>query len=111
MRSHNLSYTVEEFHFAGDWLTLELDLEYTLDPYDPGCGPSYASGGEPPSGGGVADLACKITSVLNGDGHLLSGSYEEIQGEFDSRFEKEYQDKIDTYIHEHHEEEEPDYDV
>jgi hypothetical protein len=100
----NLSYTIEEFEFAGDWLTLELDLEYTISPYTPMSmygGPDHV--GWPAEGGEIEDLDCKITAVINAEGHALNGHLEELQGAFDKRFEQ-YRDAIETYIREHHNE-------
>jgi hypothetical protein len=45
-----------EYTLVRDGQEIDLEISYSVEPYDPGCGPSYASGGEPPSGGGVEDM-------------------------------------------------------
>lgn len=49
---------IVEITVDGETLALEADLEFTIEPYVPERGPSYASGGEPASGGGIEDIRC-----------------------------------------------------
>lgn len=47
---HSTTYTLTR-----DGEDIDLEIDYAIEPYDPGSGPSYASGGDPPSGGGIED--------------------------------------------------------
>lgn len=73
-----LTYELER----GDDL-IELELEYEVAPIDPGCGPSWNSPGEPPSGGEVEELSV----TLNGEPFELTDAEAT---------------KVDEFITEHH---------
>ncbi len=62
-RQHSTTHLAEEFEWQGCYLTLGLICEFSVEPYVPGCGPSYSSGGEPPSGGGIVDLTITLDTV------------------------------------------------
>jgi hypothetical protein len=44
-------------------LEIEADLEFTVAPYVPAQGPSYASGGQPAEGGHIEDIWIKAIKV------------------------------------------------
>ena len=48
-----------EIVIDGNSVELEAAIEYTIAPYVPARGPSYASGGQPAEGGHVEDIWCK----------------------------------------------------
>lgn len=61
--SGTTGYTLEEFDFAADCLCVELSIDYTIEPYDPGYRYNRNGDGCPPSGGGVEDFTIKATSA------------------------------------------------
>lgn len=72
---------------------IELELDYSVAPIDPGCGPSLAFPGEPPSGGEIDDLF-----IAGPDGKEFTPTPDELR-------------KIEAHIYETHDySEEPDYD-
>lgn len=56
-------YTLEEFDFAADCLQIELEINYEVEPYDPGYRYNKNGDGCPPSGGGVEDFTIKVKSA------------------------------------------------
>ena len=48
-----------EIVIDGESVELEAMIEFTITPYVPAKGPSYASGGQPAEGGHVEDVWCK----------------------------------------------------
>lgn len=48
-----------EIIMGGSGLEIEAQLEFTVQPYVPEQGPSYASGGQPAEVGGVEDITVK----------------------------------------------------
>jgi hypothetical protein len=107
-----MSYTVEEFPFMDQLLTLELDLEYSMSRYVPAVPPSLSHPGDPPEGGEIEELSVTVVHVEDEDGRVTCGDFFlAVQAEFDEKFDEQYKDKIEEYIHENHEEpERDDYD-
>jgi hypothetical protein len=58
-----IDWTIEELElpeFPGASLTVECEIDFEMDAFDPCEGPSYASGGTPPSGGGLDNFSVKV---------------------------------------------------
>jgi hypothetical protein len=70
-----IDWTIEELElpeFPGVSLTVGCEIDFEMDPFDPGEGPSYASGGTPPSGGGLDKFSVKVKTLEHSEGFILS---------------------------------------
>lgn len=59
--ARQIQYTIEEFDFRGLVLTIEAEVDVTIEPYD--AGDRFS----PPSGGGIDELNVRIISATRYD--------------------------------------------
>ncbi len=101
------STTIE--HQIGDiWLTIELDIKFTRDPYDPGDWET------PPGGGGIDSIETSISSVAftNGTGFGVPLDVTNKNSpDFLEYLNQEYKDHIRQVIQDHEWEPEDDGDA
>lgn len=81
-----ISYTL-----ARDDAEIELEIDYTVAPFDPGTPPSLSYPGDPPSGGEIEDIA-----IFGPDGAEFTPTADELQ-------------QIEAHIYKTHDYSEDDY--
>jgi len=72
-------HTVEEFACAGDLLQIEIEIDFAVEPYDPGYRYDRNGDGCPPSGGGVEDFVVRVTSAVGAERDYAAGELPEIE--------------------------------